>query len=65
MPKELPHLELVKWGWVPGNYTGRCQDCGDPWWEGDKRARRCERCAMIARYTSAEAKLAALDYLTA
>ena len=65
MPKELAKLELQPWGWAPGNYMGKCPACGDQWMNGDKRAYRCERCAMIARYTEAEATLAAQAYLTA
>lgn len=65
MPKLLNERELVPWGWAPGGYMGKCVDCEEDWWNGDKRACRCERCAMIARYTQAEAKLAELAYLTA
>lgn len=65
MPKALDRSELVPWGWAPGTYMGRCQDCGDQWHDGDKRAYRCERCAMIHRYTQAEKKVADFDYLNA
>lgn len=65
MPAELSTRELVPWGWAPGKYMGKCQDCGDQWLDGDKRAYRCERCAMIVRYTLAEKRLDELSYLTA
>ena len=64
MGRELPVKELVPWGWAPGNYMGRCCDCGDQWHNGDKRAIRCERCAMIGCYTAAERKLQSLAYLS-
>jgi len=65
MPKELAKHELVPWGWAPGTYMMKCRDCGDQPHDADKRAFRCERCAMIARYTQAEQKVADLAYLTA
>lgn len=61
----LDARELVPWGYAPGNYTVECHDCRERYWDLDKRAYRCERCAMIARYKAAEAKLAELAYLTA
>jgi hypothetical protein len=64
MRAQLDRRELVPWGWAPGSYMGRCGDCQAQWIDGDKRAYRCERCAMIARYTEAEKKLADLAYLT-
>lgn len=64
MTRELDRRELVPWGWAPGSYMGKCADCGDQWLDGDKRASRCERCAMILRYTQAEKKLADLAYLS-
>ena len=30
--------------WAPGDYTGRCVDCGC-WFMGDKRATQCADCA--------------------
>lgn len=30
--------------WAPGNYTGKCVDCGC-WFLGDKRAQQCADCA--------------------
>lgn len=65
MAAQLDKHELVPWGWAPGSYMGKCRDCEGMWWDGDKRAYRCERCAMIARYRQAEAQLAELAYLTA
>lgn len=65
MTMQLDKRELVPWGWAPGNYMGKCADCADKWIDGDKRAYRCERCAMIARYRQAEQKVADLAYLTA
>lgn len=62
--KLLDRRELVRWGWAPGDYMGKCRECGEEWWNGDKRAACCERCAMIARYTAAEKMLAELAYLT-
>lgn len=62
--KELPLRELVPWGYAPGNYMNRCVDCGGQHWNLDKRAYRCERCAMIARYTAAEKRLDEMAYLT-
>lgn len=32
-------------GYAPGNYCGRCRDCGVEWWDGDKRASQCLECA--------------------
>jgi hypothetical protein len=60
----LPLRELVPWGYAPGDYMNKCHDCGDTYLDMDKRAMRCERCAMIARYKAAEAKLESLNYLT-
>ena len=65
MGKELDRRELVPWGYAPGNYMGKCRDCGDMHHDLDKRAWRCERCAMIARYTAAEKRLDELAYLSA
>lgn len=62
---KLDRKELVPWGYAPGDYMGKCRDCEETMWNLDKRARRCERCAMIARYTEAERKLAELAYLQA
>lgn len=33
-------------GYAPGNYMGRCRDCGAEWWDGDKRASQCLQCAV-------------------
>ena len=30
--------------WAPGDYTGKCVDCGC-WFMGDKRAQQCADCA--------------------
>ena len=38
---------LVKFGWAPGFYTGKCIKCDDPMM-GDKRARVCLPCAIKA-----------------
>lgn len=64
--KELDPKELVPWGWAPGNYIITCKDCGrggPDWLMGDKRSWRCERCAMIARYTQAEKLIQEKSYL--
>lgn len=63
--QELGPRDLVPWGYAPGNYMIICADCGDHPLGADKRAYRCERCAMIARYKTAEKKLEELSYLTA
>lgn len=61
--RELAKDELVPWGYAPGNYMNDCRDCHERFMDMDKRAYRCERCAMIARYTAAERKLAGMAYL--
>lgn len=38
---------LKEHGYAPGGYAGRCSKCGDSF-TGDKRAWRCEPCAMAA-----------------
>lgn len=60
--RALDRRELVPWGYAPGNYIGKCSDCSEQFMDMDKRATRCERCAMIARYSQAERKLAELAY---
>lgn len=65
MAQTFDKREFVPWGYAPGSYMANCRDCGEQKWDLDKRATRCERCAMIARYRAAEAKLADLAYLTA
>jgi hypothetical protein len=42
--------DLVLYGWEPGSFIGmRCRDCRQEQVDHDKRATRCERCAIAAR----------------
>lgn len=46
-PSDGRQLTLKDFGYAPGNYSFRCLDCGQDA-IGDKRARRCEKCAAQA-----------------
>jgi len=61
--QKLDPRELIPWGYAPGNYMGTCRTCGGMFYELDKRASCCERCAMIARYTQAEKFIESKKYL--
>jgi|APSaa5957512535_1039671.scaffolds.fasta_scaffold04652_5 hypothetical protein len=52
-------LDLVRFGYAPGNYMSRCWSCGDNLWNVDKRCHTCEPCAI----ESADAYHAMDDFL--
>jgi hypothetical protein len=38
--------DLLAFGYAPGNYTGKCRECGVEQWNLDKRAAVCRPCAV-------------------
>lgn len=50
---ELENERLKAYGYAPGNYMSKCDDCGSTDWDADKRARRCRPCAVIRWNASA------------
>jgi hypothetical protein len=43
----MSEYDLRSFGWAPGGYTGRkCVDCLETLWMVDKRAWRCQPCAL-------------------
>lgn len=50
-------------GYAPGNYMGRCHDCGQQWEGQDKRAWQCLECAAQSANSAMEKGLRALHAL--
>lgn len=44
--EHTPRPELIRYGYAPGNYMGRCRECDTVVSDIDKRATCCETCAM-------------------
>jgi predicted Fe-S protein YdhL (DUF1289 family) len=42
-------LQLVKYGYAPGNYESQCVVCDDRMCDVDKRCRVCIKCARLRR----------------
>ena len=49
LESKMNDLELIPFGWAPGNYAIICKKCNKPYWDGsDENSISCRPCAVAA-----------------